>query len=80
MAELELNPDGPDAIEVMRAVSKAIFATAQNQTQITWLTEDGKRIAAIVPLDVAGFAGRCPGGRLRYLGFHKDGSRCRHRG
>ena len=45
-----------DFVDALRSgggpVADAVDAAAA-QDQITWLTEDGKRIAAIVPVDVA---------------------------
>lgn len=46
--------------------------------EVTWLTDDGKRIAAIVPVaDVP----LCRGGEPAMVdtSYHADGNRCRHR-
>jgi len=46
MSELDVNT--PSWASVFDAI-----ALASDQDQITWLARDGKRIAAIVPVDVA---------------------------
>jgi hypothetical protein len=44
---------------VSEQVADAIDAAA-DQDQITWITEDGKKVAAIVPVEVAEYAERFP--------------------
>jgi hypothetical protein len=63
--------------EGVRALEDAIDL-ASDQDRMTWLVSNGKRVAAIVPVDRV--AEIC----LRHLkpvhqqsGFHADGSRCR---
>jgi hypothetical protein len=46
--ELDVGPVGQDYARLMNAVD-----AASSQDQITWLTENGKRVAAVVPVDVA---------------------------
>jgi hypothetical protein len=52
MAELDLRTLGHDKELIADALYDAIDA-ASDQDTITWLTDGGKRVAAIVPVDVA---------------------------
>ena len=53
MAELELSADGTKDFAVVADELMDAIDLASDQDQMTWLVSDGKRIAAIVPVDVA---------------------------
>lgn len=55
MTDRELDLNGYSTEDLHYEIVSAIDL-ASDQNQATWLTEDGKRIAAIVPVDMAEYA------------------------
>lgn len=53
--ELELDTPLPSSEKLLEDLIDAVDL-ASDQDQATWLTSDGKRIAAIVPVDMAEYA------------------------
>lgn len=51
MAEIELSADGTEHAEVAFDLVMDAIAAASDQDRATWVLVDGKRVAAVVPVD-----------------------------